>query len=280
VIESCARWIASGQSDGEADLGAVEQVVWERPLETRTQAHVLWHFARDVELLTLVAGRLNRLGALGSPDQQATYSGLSVQLLGDREVPVRWQVGPIENNTNARLVLIAQRGKRTITFSAAGDALEQTVVYAGETQTVALPPVDAASQAIQRLVRGVTDPSGGSTWSRALTAMELADTIEISLRRGRMIEVHQQQLTEALAFKGTMSALGCGVLLVLPPLLLFCGWAAELLGLPLHWTKFWPYPLLGLLGLFLLAQLIPTLFFSRSDSTPADAAAADSAPGE
>jgi hypothetical protein len=60
--------------------------------------------------------------------------------------------------------------------------------------------------------------------------MELTDTIEISLRRGRMIDVHRQQLTEELSFRGTMSAWGCGVLMVLPPLLLLAGWIAELLG--------------------------------------------------
>ncbi len=236
IIGQCREWI----DNGHPQLGAIEQVVWERPLAERTQENVLWHFSRDVELLSQVAGGLNQLGALGSPDETATYTGLSVQLLGKNEVPVRWQVGPVEHETHARLILIAEHGKSTIEFD----------------------DVDAASQAIERFVDSVTAGNGSaSTWPQGLAAMELTDTIEISLRRGRMIEVHQQQLTEQMAFKGTMSALGCGVLLLLPPLLLFCGWVAELVGLPVPVARSWRYILLGLLLAFLGLQLIPKLLF-------------------
>jgi len=249
IIEQCHAWI----TDGHPQLGAVEQVVWERPLAERTQKNVLWHFARDVELLSLVAGRLNRLEA-------ATYAGLSVQLLGKNEVPVRWQVGPVEQDTSSRLVLIAKRGKLSVEFDELGRAVQLSVSQAGETQTTFLEEVDAPSQAAQRFADAVQAGGGvASTWTQALAAMELTDTIEISLRRGRMIEVHQQQLTEQMAFRGTMSALGCGVLLLLPPLLLFCGWVAGLVGLPV--AKYWPHGLLVLLVIFLGLQLIPKLLF-------------------
>ncbi len=245
VIAECAKWIA----EGHPQLGAIEQVVWERPLTERTQEKVLWHFSRDVELLSLVEGRINRLGALGSPDEVATYAGLSVQLLGKSEVPVRWQVGPVEQETHPCLTLIAQQGKLTVDFD----------------------EIDAASQAIERFADAVTARNGSaSTWPQALAAMELTDTIEISLRRGRMIEVHQQQLTEQMAFKGTMSAIGCGVLLLLPPLLLFFGWAAELLGMPVGVARSWRYILLGLLLLFLALQLIPKLLFAPSENREND----------
>jgi len=260
VIDACASWIG----EGHPELGSIEQVVWERPLAERTQAKVLWHFSRDVEFLALVAGRLNRLGALGSPDEAATYAGLSVQLLGKSEVPVRWQVGPIEGDSDARLVLIAQQGKVTVTFDESGQAWQLSVSQQGKTTAEQLEAVDAAAQAIERLALPTEHNRGAtSTWPAALNAMELADTIEISLRRGRMIEVHQQQLTEQLAFKGTMSAFGCGVLMVLPPLLLFGGWLAELVGLPI--AKFWPHVLLVLLGLFLAVQLIPKLLFRSEE---------------
>ncbi len=266
IIAECARWIAEGHDE----LGPIEQVVWERPLANRTQSAVLWHFARDVELLSLVAGKLNRLGALGSPDQAATYAGLSVQLLGKSEVPVRWQVGPIEESPVSRLTLIAQHGKLTVEFDESGSALRHTLSTQGRSDTAPLDPPNSASMAIERFANAANHGDGSaSTWSRALAAMELADTIEISLRRGRMIEVHQQQLTEQLAFKGTMSALGCGVLLVVPPLLLCFGWIAELVGLSV--ARYWPHALLGLLALFLAVQLLPKLVFSNStDGKPSE----------
>ncbi len=263
TISECAQWIA----EGHPDLGAVEQVVWERPLAERTRERVLWHFARDVELLSLVAGSLNRLGALGSPDEAATYAGLSVQLLGKRGVPVRWQVGPVEESTQSTLVLVAQRGKVCIEFDEAGSAVKRAISRKGESVAEVPTAVDSAGERIARFVAAVEAGQGSaSTWAQALAAMELTDTIEISLRRGRMIEVHQQQLTEQMAFKGTMSALACGVLLVMPPVLLLSGWVADLLGLPM--ARFWPHALLGMLALFLGMQLIPKLLFSPSEESP------------
>lgn len=258
ILERAAEWVNAGHPE----LGPMEQVVWERALGERSRPRVLRHFSRDVELLQAVAGRLHRLGSLGSPDEAATYAGLSVQLLGRSEIPVRWQVGPVEDRVGAQLVLIAERGKLTVEFNEAQEAVQLTVSQQGETETRSIEPVDAAAQALERFVAAAESRSGAaSTWSQALAAMELADTIEISLRRGRMIEVHQQQLTEQLAFKGTMSALGCAVLLLIPPLLLFLGWIAELIGLPI--AKYWPHALLLLLAAFLSVQLIPKFLFRR-----------------
>ena len=75
-----------------------------------------------------------------------------------------------------------------------------------------------------------------------------------------MIDIHPQQLTEELAFKGTMSALGCGVLMILPPLLLLLGWLADLAGLPV--ADYWEHALLAMLSLFLGLQFLPKLFAS------------------
>ena len=96
--------------------------------------------------------------------------------------------------------------------------------------------------------------------------MELTDSIEISLRRGRMIEIHDQQLTEQLAFKGTMAALSCGVLVLLVPLLLVAGWIAGLFGIPV--ANYWPHVLLVLLALFLGLQLLPKLLYPPAEPTP------------
>ena len=128
-----------------------------------------------------------------------------------------------------------------------------------------LAGADGSASALKRFVETIQLGDGASsTWPSALHALELTDTIEISLRRGRMIDVHQQQLTEQLAFKGTMSAAGCAVLMVLPPLLLTGGWLAEHAGLPV--ASYWAHALLALLALFLGFQLLPKLLLK---STPA-----------
>ncbi len=266
AIGECATWIG----EPHPELGAVEQIVWHRPLADRTREQTLWHFARDVELLCQVAGRLNRLGAHGSPNEQTTYAGLSVQLLGDSNVPVRWEVGPVEQSAHARLTLVAARGSLTVEFDEQGHAIQTAVSQAGQTRATQIAVSQDAATVLDRFVAAVESPNGQmTTWPSALRAMELADTIEISLRRGRMIDVHHQQLTEQLAFKGTMSAVGCGVLMILPPLLLVGGWLAELVGLPI--ANYWPHALLLLLVAFLIFQLVPKLILGTTkDSLPSE----------
>jgi len=265
-LEQCARWVAGGHPQ----LGSIEQILWHRPLADRTREQALWHFARDVELLGQVAGRLNRLGALGSPDEEATYAGLSVQLLGQSKIPVRWEVGPAQQSAQPKLVLVAANGTLTLEFGESGQPIRFVVGQDAELQTESIEGGDCYALAISRFVEAAQlGEEAISTWPSALHAMELADTIEISLRRGRMIDVHDQQLTEDLAFKGTMSAAGCGMLMILPPLLLAGGWLAGVFGLPV--ARYWPHVLLALLTTFLIFQTLPKLLFgSRPSDSPED----------
>jgi hypothetical protein len=253
-----AAWLR----DGHPKLGPIEQVVCVRALADRSQQRVVRHFARDVELLEAVVGRLDRIGAHGAPEDAAAYAALSVQLLGAGKIPVRWSVEPPTSAELMRLTLICQRGRATIAFDAAERA-EELVLHddAGETRRT-LPAGDPAAVAIERFIAAVEgEAADASTWPAALHAMELADSIEISLRRGRMIDVHSQQLTEHLAFKGTMAAAGCGVLIVLIPLLLAAGWIAGKLGVPV--ARYWPHALLLLLAAFLGLQFLPKLLYPQ-----------------
>jgi hypothetical protein len=252
--EQIAR-IAELVRTGHPQIGPLEQLWWDRPLEDRSQSEVLYHFARDVELLDQLAGPLDRLGAVGSPDAAATYAGLSVQLLGKTPVPVRWSVGPNDVSLLPTLTLVGRLGRLRFEVSAEG-----TFTPAWENTEIHLPP--ATGSAAERCLRRFHDAVSNnreptSTWPAALRAMELADTIEISLRRGRMIDVHRQQLTEELSFRGTMSAVGCGLLVVMLPLLLVAGWLAEKLGFSL--APYWAHALLVLLAVFLLFQFAPRL---------------------
>jgi predicted dehydrogenase len=257
IVEQCSQWILAGHPL----FGKIEQVVWERPLADRSREQVLWHFARDVQLLSQVAGRLNRLGALGSPDEEATYAGLSVQMLGHQKLPVRWSVEPADGEQQTRLSIIAEQGKFMVRFDESGRAVQTELNHAGQKESAELEHCDPATSAVADLVEALENKDAKlSTWSDALRAMELADTIEISLRRGRMIDVHAQQLSEELSFRGTMSAVGCGVLLILPPFLLALGWLGGLLGLPV--ARYWPHGLLALLAVFLLFQLLTKLLLS------------------
>jgi hypothetical protein len=245
LLNEAAGWV----EQGHPELGRIEQINATRSLADRGRELVLWHFARDVELLGVVAGRLGRIGAhAGAEGHEPNYAALSVQLLGPSEVPVRWTVEPPSTQEGLALTLVFQRGRTTIAF----DSSARLVSTATD-----LSPEAAA---IERFVAAVESGDGAaSTWTDALHAMELTDSIEISLRRGRMIDVHHQQLTEHLAFKGTMAAAGCGLLFLLVPLFFFAAWIAGRLGVPIG--DFAPHVLLGMLALFLAMQLLPKLIY-------------------
>jgi hypothetical protein len=207
--------------------------------------------------LGVVAGRLNRIGAhAGAEGQEPNYAALSVQLLGPSEVPVRWSVEPPSTNDGLALTLVFERGRTTIVFDSSARL------------TSAKEEASPESAAIEGFVAAVeSGDSTASTWTDALHAMELCDSIEISLRRGRMIDVHHQQLTEHLAFKGTMAAAGCGLLFLLVPLFFFIAWIAGRLGVPIG--QFAPHILLALLAVFLALQFLPKLLY-REHPAPMD----------
>lgn len=252
-IAEFREWITKGHPE----VGRIEQVICDRPLGVRTKEQDFWHFSRDVELLDNVAGPLDRLGAVGSPDAAATYSGLSVQLLGKSQVPVRWSVGPADQSSNPSLTFVGEQGRVRFEFNESGDFSADSNQRPADSR--------AASECIQNFVAVLNSSSRSqSSWLAALRAMELADTIEISLRRGRMIDVHRQQLTEELSFRGMMSALGCGILMLLPPLLILAGWLAQVAGLQFN-KNWWAIGLLGFLALFLLVQFAPKLLIKKRE---------------
>ncbi len=263
VVPRAAAWIAGGHPD----FGAVEQIAATRTLRDRSREAVTWHFARDVELLARLAGRLDRIGAHGGGEAEAAFASLSVQLSGPRTVPARWAVEPAAQ-PELRVALVCQQGRATLVFDSSGRCVQLIEQPASDSD----PPTTAfnetpAATAIARFVADAERHAGdASSWPAALDAMELADSIEISLRRGRMIDVHHRELTEELAFKGVMSAVGCGVLVLLVPLMLIVGWIAGLVGIPL--SEYWPHVLLAFLAAFLALQVLPKLI-AKPTPTPA-----------
>ncbi len=96
-------------------------------------------------------------------------------------------------------------------------------------------------------------------WGAAARDLELVDAAQESLRRGRQVQVHEMQYTEQQVFRGLMSALGCGLLMVSVVILTL---GAALGTRFAAWTSWWPAALLVLLVGFLLLQLLQ--FLSQS----------------
>jgi predicted dehydrogenase len=206
---------------------------------------------------------------------EPSYATLQVQMSTESPATVRWSVAPgAGGSEQVELALIGERGTiiwRQSPRSAAGVAQCSLRVAGSHGEDGAkgdglmtLPPYEGPLAAIRRLAAAVAETdaerrAAASTLGKATQAMEVVDAVELSLQKGRTIEVHQQQLTPQLAFRGTMAAAGCGLLL-LTTLVLFAAailGAAELLQKPI--IAGWYWAVLAVLALFLLLQVVPLL---------------------
>jgi hypothetical protein len=80
---------------------------------------------------------------------------------------------------------------------------------------------DGEAVALEMLAQSMADGTKVSpAWPAICRDLEVADTVELSLRRGRLIELHHDTVTEEDTFKGVMSAVGCLLLLIVPMVLL------------------------------------------------------------
>ena len=256
--------IAGWCGGGESDLGGVQQVSLERGMIESDRESVIAALARDIELLERLAGTLTSISAIGAASNAQQLRGLTVQMIGPSEIPVRWSLVPGESNGGSRLTLVGEHKRIVIEMPPPPGRWKAEVA----TDSLgAPPPFDAPVHAIDEFTSALTALRRGeaateySTWESATAAMEVADVVELSLQKGRTIEVHHQQLTEDLAFRGMMSALGCGLLLVLLMGVMAVGVFGDALGMPKN--KLWPIILLSVFGLFLLLQLLPKLFPPR-----------------
>jgi hypothetical protein len=231
---------------------------------------VLAHLARDVEHVAAVAGDIRRVNAIGPRGNTESFAALQVQMTSDDSASLRWSVGS-RAGVGAALetILVGERGVVTLRIrddtTSAEPQLELEASVDGETVQQVLAPTNAPLVAIQEFCAAATadhadERATASTWDTATRAMEVLDAVTLSLEKGRTIDVFQQQLTERLAFRGTMAAIGCGVLLI--------GFAAIVLVALLGGFEVaagqrlipsWPLVLLGLLAFFLLLQVVPLL---------------------
>lgn len=94
------------------------------------------------------------------------------------------------------------------------------------------------------------DPGVFPSWDDEIRALELDDAARRSIQRGRASTLEYPEATEEVGFKGTMTLVGCGLLLLILGLAILSAWSPKLgwLVIPL---------LLAFLALQLLRWLLP-----------------------
>ena len=261
---------------GNGPLGPIESLQFERRQPDRDQDSVLTSFARDADVIRVLIGDPSRLMALGGGD--AGWANLAVGLSGPDQVSVRWQVAK-GNTRELTIQLICERGRLCIDIpeQACGvwavtqqtDADVSNPLPAFPTETVAFQPAEVLLELLLHAVKGDADNRSNSSippamWPDAARTIELAETIPRSVKKGRGIDLHQEEFSELGTFRGTMASLGCGIIMAG----LFILFLATLVGgvaRAAGWTfgerlaAIWPYAILTTLILFLILQLLPFL---------------------
>lgn len=272
VAAELADWVRSGHPE----IGAIHQLTSERKVTSAARADVLANIARDVELLAAVGGDIRRVSAIGPATPDASFASLQVQMTTTIVASLRWSVGGVATTESFQLKLLGERGSITLSESgvaASANATRQLEIdHDGKREVQSLPAFAPAPLAIQRFADAINAPgaeqrAAAATWDAATRSMEVLDAVELALQKGRTIEVFQQQLTEKLAFRGTMAAMGCGLLLVA----FFAVVAVAMLGgaegmVQQRLLPSWPLILLAVLAFFLFLQAIPLLAQKRITS--------------
>jgi hypothetical protein len=265
IFAKLAAWVR----DGHPQIGTVHQVTCERRVNGTSRRAIVDQLARDAEPLAVVAGDIKRVSAVGPIKGQRSFASLQVQMTCSGAASARWSVGSLAGAEHDMvLTLVGERGTVALrTFSNAAESprpWELETVTATDRNQETLEPRDSARIAITAFAAAFLaereERGGHSTWETATRAMEVVDAVELSLEKNRTVDVHQQQLTEQLAFRGTMAAFGCGLLLIGFFALVFVTMigGAENEDRPLLFGR-WPILLLAVLACFLLLQFLPLL---------------------
>ena len=265
--------VASWLEDGErSPVGAIEQLVLEREQSDRGRSAVLVQFARDAALLRRLVGTIRSVAASGpppkvgrdplgpKPDEPPALANLSVSLSGERNVSVRWSIGPPAGGAETgRLVVVGERGRATLHMPRGG---AWSIDRGGGAATNGHGPLPAHNDARAALasLRDAIDRGAatGGDWLDACRDQEAAEAIDRSLTRGRTIELFGEEHTEEESFKGIMAMGGC-LLLVGALGVVFVATIVEGLRLPLRdWAvwRYWPIYLLAPIAVFLMLQLL------------------------
>jgi hypothetical protein len=250
-VEQLADWIADAD---ESPVGRCEQLLIERASAKRDAASVNAAFGRDVDLALRLVGDLNSLSAMAPGWEAGTLGNLGVQMTGPLGVSVRWSIGPVESAAGLRVSILGPDGKATLTLPDDGTVGELVIHASGRAEKTPLDDVDACAAALDAFV---DEADNCPDWHAAARGMELADSIEISLRKGKTIPLYNTAPSEQGTFKGIMAAAGCFLLCASLGLFVL-GLLLARFGVP-HADKI-PLAVAGLLIVFLLLQSLRFAF--------------------
>jgi predicted dehydrogenase len=261
------------QAIAAGDIGSFRGLGMETPPPASDASLVRVAFARAVDPVRAIVGEIDALTATGDPPGEDPDLDLVVHLRSadSRSAEVRIRSGTIGP---ARLTLLGSLGSLTLEVDMRhpqeGRLVRQQPPHAPE--PVELPHWDPHEAIFAVLTATIGRRDGGDLPGPCLLdgtrAMELAEAVGRSLRRGRTVELHYESISEDANFKSVMTSTGCMVFLVALALLPL-SMAGPQLGMP--WTLYIPNVILPALVLFVLMQTLRLAIRRPRTATTADA---------
>ncbi|MBT4885603.1 MAG: hypothetical protein HON07_00125 [Planctomycetaceae bacterium] len=281
IIQSL-RTLIEQSIAGNGPLGSIESLQFERRQPTRNEDSVLASFARDADIIRVLIGDPSRLMALGGGD--SGWATLAVGLSGPDQVSVRWHVAK-GKTPELSIQLLCEHGRICIEIppedrgawkvSHQSDSEASDPLLNFPSETTDFQPAKVLLAHLLQTAHGENQGSSErlippATWPDAARTIELAETIPRSVKRGRGIDLHQEEFSELGTFRGTMASLGCGIIMAG----LFIVFVATLVGgvaRAAGWdfgerlASIWPYAILTTLLLFLVLQFLPFLLPKKAN---------------
>jgi myo-inositol 2-dehydrogenase/D-chiro-inositol 1-dehydrogenase len=197
------------------ELGAFRGLRYEEPVDPTEGDLTRVAFSRAVDVVRALIGEIEAVNATGEPPGVAPNLDLVVQLRGDhsRRAEVRLWAGPREP---ARLALSGALGGLTLELPTDQDSpskLTRRDPEGAETVTE-LPPWDQYRALLEVLSAAAAGRDSHPDLHDGTRAMEVSEGVVRSLRRGRTVDLHYEEISEAGTFKSVMTSLGCLVLFV------------------------------------------------------------------
>jgi predicted dehydrogenase len=234
------------------ELGAFRGIRHESSAGPGSRDLVRHVFSQTVDVVRSLLGEVEAVTGTGDPPGVRPDQSLVVQLRGPeaRRAEVRIVAGPDEP---ARLTVSGDQGSLTLEYhpSFIGNAYVVSRVPAGAEGVTELEPWDPYVAILAVLSESIAGSDARPNLLDGTRAMELAEATVRSLRRGRTVDLHYEEISEASSFKSVMTSTGCmlllSILVALPAAL-----AGPALGL--NWTLYIAYAIPPLLIGFMLMQ--------------------------
>ena len=225
-------------------LGKFRSLRFESTADTSEGDLAQLAFSRAGDLIRALLGEIEAVNASGDPQGEHPVFELVVQLraVGSRRAEIRIRSGP---EAPSRLTLEGTEGSLTLELPADLDGPARLTRRGadGDPEVETLDPWDSKAALLAVLDAASAGRAVHPDLADATRAMEVTEGVVRSLRRGRTVELHYEEISEAGTFKSVMTSVGCMALLSI------------LVIVPLALAG----PALGIGGTIYLAYVIPPL---------------------